>query len=250
MIFLLTKKTNIHYSSKKLYNYSLQNTIIITHYNKLNLTTSPNFTKNILNINLKLNHINNIPQNLPNNLILLNLTKNPYLQKIKINNLKKYNNLQHFNTSHYNLKNIKKLTFKNNTNLKYLNISNNPKLTLNILNNITHNLKYSNITTLHLNKLQYTYNINTIFHTNYIKHLNNSHLKILSITSNKISYFKHNIFIKLPNTLKKLNIKNNNLNFKNYLFFLNNLKKLKILNTTFQNSFHLTKKINYIYNNS
>lgn len=70
MVFLLAEGTNIHCSSEKLCNCSLQNTVIIAHCNGLNLTTSPNFTEDVLVIDLGLNRIDGIPQNLPSGLIL------------------------------------------------------------------------------------------------------------------------------------------------------------------------------------
>lgn len=250
MVFLLAEGTNIHCSSEKLCNCSLQNTVIIAHCNGLNLTTSPNFTEDVLGIDLGLNRIDGIPQNLPSGLILLNLTGNPYLRKIESDDLRRYNNLQHFDASHCRLRNIKKLAFRNNTNLQYLDISNNPELTLDVLKNVTRDLKYSNITTLRLDKLQCTYGISTVFRTDYIKHLSNSHLKVLSVASNRISYFEHDVFVKLPNTLEELNVGDNSLGFGSYLLFLSNLKGLKILNATFQNSFHLTRRISCVCNDS
>lgn len=250
MVFLLAEGTNIHCSSEKLCNCSLQNTVIIAHCNGLNLTTSPNFTEDVLVIDLGLNRIDGIPQNLPSGLILLNLTGNPYLRKIESDDLRGYNNLQHFDASHCSLRNIKKLAFRNNTNLQYLDISNNPELTLDVLNNVTRDLKYSNITTLRLDKLQCTYGISTVFRTDYIKHLSNSHLKVLSVASNRISYFEHDVFVRLPNTLEELNVGDNSLGFGSYLLFLSNLKGLKILNATFQNSFHLTRRISCVCNDS
>lgn len=85
MVFLLAGGTNIHCSSEKLCNCSLQNTVIIADCSGLNLTKSPNFTVDVLGIDLGLNHIDGIPPNLPSGLILLNLTGNPYLRKIERN---------------------------------------------------------------------------------------------------------------------------------------------------------------------
>lgn len=250
MAFLLAGGSNIHCSSEKLCNCSRQNTVIIADCSGLNLTKSPNFTVDVLGIDLGLNYIDGIPPNLPSGLILLNLTGNPYLRKIESNALIRYKRLQHFDASHCSLRCIESGAFRNKTKLEYLDISNNPELTLDVLNNVTFDLKDSNITTLRLDKLQCTYGISTVFRTDYIKHISNSHLKVLSVASNRISYFDHDVFVKLPNTLEELNVGDNSLGFGSYLFFLGNLKGLKILNATFQNSFHLTRRVGCFCNDS
>ncbi|XP_061168842.1 toll-like receptor 4 [Saccostrea echinata] len=224
--------------------------IVLADCSRLNLKRSPNFTNDVTRIDLGYNLLEDIPSNLPFRLTHLNVTKNLPLKRIRKDTLRENLHLQHLVLSYCNLKEIERGTFEQNGQLEHLDLSNNPELTLSVMTNITFDLQNSKIKTLLLDKLHCTYGVTNIFRYEYTKYLSKTNLKTLSLASNRISFFENQIFKHLPDSLEVLNVGDNTLSFGIYLFLLHELKGLKILNASFQDSFHLQDTIMYNCNDS
>lgn len=233
----------VNCSTEERCNCTLGTTYLIADCSGLLLQKTPNFTENVTIIDLGFNRIQTFPTNLPPHVTHLNLTGNSQLKDIKKNDLNRYKQLQHLVVSYCYLSRIEKGAFERNENIEYLDISNNPKLTLSVLNNITTDLQSSKIKTLLLDKLECTYGVSVAFLSVYVEHLSNTTLETLSVASNRISYFEHKVFDVLPKTLREINVGDNDLGYGLYLYVLSNLRGVQIINATFQNSFHLKRRL-------
>eukprot|EP00105_Crassostrea_gigas_P032030 XP_011454898.1 PREDICTED: toll-like receptor 13 [Crassostrea gigas] len=220
-------------------------TFIFANCSGQHLTATPNFTNDVTQIDFGWNDIKDFPMHLPENLTFLILTGNSHLRKIEANALQRYQKLRHVVISYCNLQYIESGAFSNKSELEHLDISNNPELTLLVLLNVTYDIQNSNIRTLLLDRLQCIYGLTNVFRTEYIIHLANTSLEVLSVASNRIAFFQPSVLLKLPKTLQALHVGDNDLSFGTYLFLLGSLKMLKILNVTFENKFHLQKTILY-----
>ncbi|XP_062614316.1 toll-like receptor 4, partial [Saccostrea cucullata] len=239
------KHRSITCSTEKRCQCSKWGSFVFANCSGLNLKLSPNFTKDVASIDLGQNLLKDIPFNLPHHLTHLNLAENPRIKAVKSNAFTRLLNLRHLVLSRCNLKHIDSGAFEKNRKLEHLDISDNQELTLSVLRNISFDLRQSQLKYLFLNKVQCTYGITTVFRFEYIKHLKNTPLKKMSIASNRITYFEHNVLGNMPSFLEEINVEDNYLSFGIYLFQLNRLKSLKYLNASFQSSFH---KKTSIYN--
>ena len=135
--------------------------------------------------------------------------------------------------------------------LVHLDITENRDLTLSVLKNITYDLRYSKIKKIVADKIQCYNGLSLILKIEHIINLQNSTLKELSLTGNRIALLENMLTMYLPKSLKYLNIGDNVLIFGWYVFlgyFLSNLERLDVAHSEdYKQDFNL--ECNY-YSNS
>ncbi|XP_061165665.1 toll-like receptor 4 [Saccostrea echinata] len=203
----------------------------------LNLDKAPDFPNNVVGINFARNNFESIPQNLPKSLMYLDMSHNN-IQSLDNSSVVRYRLLRNFSVSWNKLSNIQIGTFQLHSNLQHLDISNNDILTIEVISNISSDLKDSRIKTLNFEKLQCTYGISQIIEVNHVAHLKNTNLQELNLASNRINSLELSVLVSLPKSLRVLNLADNKLSFGLYIMEFAVLKSLEILNISFQYSFH------------
>lgn len=250
MLILYTGGKNVHCGTNATCTCIKHKTFTYANCSRRGLEIAPNFTKEVSQIDLGFNLIDQFPSNLPSRLTLLNLTGNPNLRKIEKPNLRRYIRLRYLVVSYCNLRQIDAGTLVKNLQLQHLDISNNPELTLSVLKNVTFDLQHSKIKTLLVDKLQCTYGLTENLPYEYLKYLTNTSLQTLSLASNRLAFLDFKLFRAFPKSLTHLNIGDNNLSFGLYIFGFNSMKGVRSVNASFQASFHLQETINYNCNDS
>ncbi|XP_061166376.1 toll-like receptor 4 [Saccostrea echinata] len=117
--------------------------------------------------------------------------------------------------------------------LNHLDISNNEKLTLDVLKNLTFS-RPSSIRKLCVNNVQCTFGLTTEIRVEHVSAWNETNLEDLHIASNRIAYLDRLVLGMLPKTLRIVNIADNQLIYGSYLYELQSLESLTILNISFQ----------------
>ncbi|XP_062620245.1 toll-like receptor 4, partial [Saccostrea cucullata] len=201
------------------------------------LNKTPEFPSDVTGINLARNNFSHIPQNLPQTLLYLEMSHNK-LYKLDNASLAKYIHLRNFSISWNRLIEVQKGTFQNTSFLENLDISYNTILTIDVLFNISQDLKNSNIKTLNFEKLQCTYGVSQILTINHILNLKRTQLKELNLASNRINSLETGALASLPKSLLVLNLADNVLSYGLYIMEFAALHKLEVLNVSFQSTFH------------
>ncbi|XP_078329105.1 toll-like receptor 4 [Crassostrea virginica] len=201
------------------------------------LTTAPIFSDDVIGINFSGNSFSDIPQSLPEKLLYLNMSTNALVSMAQ-SSLKRYRSLQNLSLSNNKLIDIPIGTFQSNLQLVELDVSFNMKLTIEVMYNISLDLKNSKIQKLSFEKIQCTHGLNQIVKQYHVRNLKYTQLKELNIASNRIGLLERGALSLLPKTLRILNGADNKPSFGFYLMELSSLYSLEILNTSFQNSYH------------
>nr|XP_022302085.1 toll-like receptor 6 [Crassostrea virginica]XP_022302086.1 toll-like receptor 6 [Crassostrea virginica] len=204
------------------------------------LSKAPTFSDDIIGINFAKNKFSTIPQNLPTSLLHLEMSRNE-LVYLNSSSFKRYTLLQNLSVSHNILLEMSIGTLKSNSRLKHLDVSHNNLLTLEVMYNISVDLKESQIQTLILEKLQCTYGVSLDIKQYQVIHLKHTQLLELNLASNRINSLEIGVLNALPKSLRILNIADNKLSFGLYIMEFTVLHNLEILNVSFQNSFHQMK---------
>ncbi|XP_061165526.1 toll-like receptor 4 [Saccostrea echinata] len=204
----------------------------------LSLVSVPSFNSAVTGINLANNKISNFPTTLPQNVVYLDISRNR-IRNVNQRSLEEYNFLRNLSISENSLQAIELGSFQNSSKLVHLDISSNQELTLEVLVNISSDLRNStSIRVLNFEKLQCTYGVSFIvkrYHLTYLKH---TQLEELNLASNRINSLELGVFSELPKSLMHLNLANNVLSFGLYLVEFGNLVNLVSINASFQSSFH------------
>lgn len=203
----------------------------------LNLNTAPYFQDNVIGINLAKNKFTQIPQSLPRNLLYLDISKNN-LVSLDNGSISRYTLLQNLSLSENKLQEVSTGTFASNLHLRNLDISFNRILTIEVMFNVSHDLRSSQIQTLNFEKLHCTFGVSQIMRMYHVAFLRHTGLLELNIASNRINSFEFGVLNLLPKSLRVLNIADNVLSFGFYIMEFASLSNVHILNVSFQNSFH------------
>ena len=201
------------------------------------LSKAPTFSDDVIGINFAKNKFSTIPQNLPTSLLHLEMSRNELLS-LNSSSFKRYTLLQNLSVSHNILTEMSLGTLQSNSRLKHLDVSYNNLLTLEVMYNISFDLKESQIQTLILEKLQCTYGVSLDIKQYHVIHLKHTQLLELNLASNRINSLEFGVLNALPKSLRILNIADNKLNFGLYIMEFPVLHNLEILNVSFQSSFH------------
>ncbi|XP_062581974.1 toll-like receptor 4 [Saccostrea cucullata] len=204
----------------------------------LDLRTAPSFQSDVIGVSLANNELSTFPASLPVNIVYLDISGNQ-LKDIDQQSLTKYKYLRNLSISENSLLSIELGSFKDSSNLVHLDISGNQELTLEVVANISSDLRNStSIRVLNFEKLQCTYGVSYIvkkYHTAYLKH---THLEELNLASNRINSLELGVLSELPKSLKLINLANNVLSFGLYIAEFGDMNNLVTMNVSFQSSFH------------
>ncbi|XP_062587183.1 toll-like receptor 4 [Saccostrea cucullata] len=212
---------------------------------KLRLETAPSFSSEVMGINLADNILQRFPTNLPLNILYLDVSKNNLINVTK-DSLTRYSRLRNLSISENLLHTIELGSFANSSDLVHLDISGNQELTLEVMPNISSDLRNSSsIRVLNFEKLQCTYGVSFIIkrhHTAFLKH---THLEELNLAYNRINSLESGVLTEFPKSLKYLNLANNVLSFGIYLLEFGDLSNIITINASFQSSFHQMRLIEF-----
>ena len=107
-----------------------------------NLASAPTFSDDVIGINFSGNDFSDIPQSLPEKLLYLDISTNALIS-IAQTSLKRYKSLQNLSLSNNKLYDIPIGTFRSNLQLIELDVSFNMNLTIDVMYNISLDLKNS-----------------------------------------------------------------------------------------------------------
>ncbi|XP_062601892.1 toll-like receptor 4 [Saccostrea cucullata] len=205
---------------------------------RLQLVTAPSFSSDVIGINLADNRLPSFPISLPVNILYLDVSKN-FIVNVTEDTLNRYGSLRNLSISENLLHVIEVGSFANSSNLVHLDISGNQELTLEVIANISSDLRNStSIRVLNFEKLQCTYGVSFIIKRRHITFLKYTHLEELNLASNRINSLELGVLTELPKSLKYLNLANNVLSFGFYLLEFGDLSNIITINASFQSSFH------------
>lgn len=202
----------------------------------LKLNKGPDFRDNVIGINLAKNKFSKIPQSLPKNLLYLDISNNN-LVSLDNDSISRYTLLQNLSLFENKLQEVSIGTFASNIQLRNLDISFNRILTIEGMFNVSHNLKFSEIQTLNLEKLHCIFEVSQIMRMYHVTFLRLTGLLEINIALNRINSFEFGVLNLFPKSLRVLNIADNVLSFCFYLMEFASLSNVQILNIRFQNSF-------------
>ena len=137
-----------------------------------------------------------------------------------------------------NMRNIEETTFGQLPSLIKLDISNNMELSFDIMLNVTRDLRKTNIEVFKANRIHCLFGPGTQLMIRDVVNLNATRIKELYVDSNRIASVESGAIMFLPRTLEHLSIADNELTFGLYCLELANLVNLKVLNASFQHSYH------------
>ncbi|XP_078329102.1 toll-like receptor 4 [Crassostrea virginica] len=206
--------------------------------NGLGLRSAPSFSDDVIGISLVNNDISEFPTSLPVGISYLDISKNS-LRGIRQNSLANYKFLRNLSVSENELKSIELGSLRKAGHLIHLDLSLNQELTIEVLVNISHDLKNStSIRVLNLEYLQCTFGTSFIVKQYHIADLRHTLLEELNLASNRINSFEFGVFSMLPKTIRYLNVANNALSYGYYLAEFGSLQNLVTLNISYQAFFH------------
>ena len=203
----------------------------------INLMSAPVFSDNVIGVNFSKNLFSEIPQTLPEKLLYLDISTNA-LVSLNHSSLTLYRSLQNLSLSNNTLIDIPIGTFQSNVQLRDLDVSFNMELTIEVIYNISLDLKNSTIQKLNFEKIQCTYGVSQILKIDHVINLKYTQLQELNVASNRIHSLELGLFSLLPKSLRVINVADNVLSFGFYLMEVSSLDRLEILNASFQHSFH------------
>ncbi|XP_061165648.1 toll-like receptor 4 [Saccostrea echinata] len=207
----------------------------------LDLISAPSFSNEVIGISLANNRLSNFPTNLSLNVAYLDVSRN-WLRIVDRRSLEKYSFLRNLSISKNSLQMIELDSFHNSSNIVHLDISSNQELTLEVLANISSDLRSStSVRVLNFENLQCTYGVSFIVKRYHLIGLKHTLLEELNLASNRINSLEAGVLSDLPKSLKHLNLANNRLSFGIYLVEFGDLSNIVTVNASFQSSFHQLK---------
>nr|XP_022308408.1 toll-like receptor 2 [Crassostrea virginica] len=201
------------------------------------LMSAPVFSDNVIGVNFSKNLFSEIPKTLPEKLLYLDISTNA-LVSLNHSSLTLYRSLQNLSLSNNKLDDIPIGTFQSNVQLRDLDVSFNMELTIEVIYNISLDLKNSTIQKLNFEKIQCTYGVSQILKIDHVINLKYTQLQELNVASNRIHSLELGLLSLLPKSLRVINVADNVLSFGFYLMEVSSLGRLEILNASFQHSFH------------
>ena len=125
--------------------------------------------------------------------------------------------------------------------LEYLDLSHNEEMTFSVLPNVTHDLQFTSIREFRLDKVHCTFGVGKEVTYADTRALQNTSLEVLSIASNRIEMVESGVIRNLPRSLKYLNVGDNMFSKGNFIFEINSLKNLTIVDLTYLFTIHTPK---------
>ena len=180
------------------------------------LTKASPFSEDVIGISFEKNNFTVIPKNLPEKLLYLDMSKN-LLVSITQSSLRRYKLLQNFSVSYNQLTEVTRGTFQWNLQLRELDVSHNMGLTIEVIHNISFDLKSSNIQRLNFENLHCTYGLSQIFKKYHVSNLKHTQLQELNLASNRIHSLEFGGLSLFPKSLRVFNIANNVLSYGFYI---------------------------------
>ncbi|CAC5377358.1 unnamed protein product [Mytilus coruscus] len=126
-------------------------------------------------------------------------------------------NIEDLNLSECKINRIYKGTFRFMKNLSILDLSYNPCLKFSAAENVTHDLIYTSIKILKLNKIHKTFEMNTMIKRSYFRHLKKSNLTEIHINSNRIQKVQKGVLLHLPSSIRTISMSDNEFSWGEYL---------------------------------
>ena len=177
----------------------------------LNLTRFPDFTEDVAEINFSRNNLTSISKG----------TKLP-------------TDVKSLDISYCQLRIIEKGFIRQLQHLEYLDISHNRELSLEVLPNVTFDLQFTNIKEFNCSAMQCSVGYGLTVRLRHVRHLKNTSLVSLFISSNRIETVERGAFAYLPETLENLIAADNRLKVDyNYIESLI-VKNIKYVDISYQ----------------
>ncbi|VDI51134.1 toll-like receptor 13 [Mytilus galloprovincialis] len=126
-------------------------------------------------------------------------------------------NIEDLNLSACKINWIYKGTFKFMRNLSILDLSYNQCLTFSEAENVTHDLIYTSIKVLKVNKIHKTFQMNTMIKRSHLRNLKGTNLIELQVNSNRIQKMEKGALLQLPSTLRTISMSDNEFSYGDYL---------------------------------
>ena len=139
--------------------------------NGLGLRSAPSFSDDVIGISLVNNDISEFPTSLPVGISYLDISKNS-LREIRQNSLANYKFLRNLSVSENELKSIELGSLRKAGHLIHLDLSLNQELTIEVLVNISHDLKNSTSIECEILKLQLVHVVMEIQHLHRRRKIN------------------------------------------------------------------------------
>ena len=131
--------------------------------------------------------------------------------------LRRYKLLQNLSVSYIQLTEVTMGTFQSNLQLRELDVSHNMGLTIEVIHNISFDLKSSYIQRLNFENLHCTYGLSQIFKKYHVSNLKHTQLQELNLASNRIHSLEFGVLSLFPKSLRVFNIANNVLSYGFYI---------------------------------
>ncbi|CAC5377353.1 unnamed protein product [Mytilus coruscus] len=126
-------------------------------------------------------------------------------------------NIEDLNLSECKINRIYKGTFRFMKNLSILDLSYNPCLKFSAAENVTHDLIYTSIKILKLNKIHKTFEMNTMIKLSHLRHLKKTNLTEIHINSNRIQKVQKGVLLHLPSSIRTISMSDNEFSWGEYL---------------------------------
>ncbi|XP_052099451.1 toll-like receptor 4 [Mytilus californianus] len=126
-------------------------------------------------------------------------------------------NIEDLNLSACKINWIYKGTFRFMKNLSILDLSYNPCLKFSVAENVTHDLIYTSIKILKVNKIHKTFEMNTMIRRSHLRNLKKTNLTELQINSNRIQKIQKGALLYLPSSLRTISMSDNEFSYGDYL---------------------------------
>ncbi|CAG2223766.1 unnamed protein product [Mytilus edulis] len=145
--------------------------------------------------------------------------------------------IQNLSLSGCRIKHINKGTFQQLKNISILDISNNTCLKFEVLENVTHDLQFSAIKVLKLNKIHKVFDMNTMLRTSQIKYLANTSIQEIHGDSNRLQQIEFGAMLFMPNTLDYVSARDNQFSYGPFFWDLLHTS-VKTFNVSHMFTFH------------
>ena len=119
--------------------------------------------------------------------------------------------------------------FKQFPNLTYLDVSVNIELTLDVMSNITHDLQYTDIKVAKFNAIQCVFGEELTLKYSHICHLQNTSIKRLEFSSNRIGRLESGVIPSVPQSLRYVIAADNRFEIGSFLLEINTATNLEYL---------------------
>ncbi|XP_063418977.1 toll-like receptor 4 [Mytilus trossulus] len=168
---------------------------------------------------------------------LSGLTGNCSVRSLTNESFKHIPQIENLRLSGCRIKHINKGTFQQLKKISVLDISNNTCLKFEVLENVTHDLQFSAIKVLKLNKIHKVFDMNTMLRTSQIKYLANTSIQEIHGDSNRLQQIEIGAMLFMPNTLDYVSARDNQFSYGPFFWDLLHTS-VKTFNVSHMFTFH------------